>query len=202
MCFLAGVRWWYFALAFMALIIAAPLGWGLLHGYQQQRILTFLNPEADPLGAGYNIIQSIIAIGSGGLFGKGFIQGSQGQLDFLPEKQTDFIFTMLSEELGFVGGAFILLLFALLLLYGFAISVRCRSAFGALLAAGVTVMIFIHMATNMAMVMGLMPVVGVPLPFISYGGSMLVTVMAGIGFLLCAYVHRDSIIKRASGGEL
>lgn len=201
MYFLAGVRWRYFLFMIAVGLASIPIGWEMLHDYQQRRILTFLNPEADSLGSGYNIIQSMIAIGSGGFLGKGFVRGSQGQLDFLPEKQTDFIFTMLAEEFGFLGCMVVLLLFALLLIYGFAIAVRARSHFGSLLAGGVVMMLFIHMAINLAMVMGLMPVVGVPLPFISYGGSMLVTVMIGMGFLLCVYAHRDESVK-SSGNFL
>ena len=175
--------------------------WTTLRSYQQKRILTFLDPESDPLGAGYHILQSKIALGSGGLFGKGFMQGSQSHLNFLPEKQTDFIFTMLAEEFGMVGGLVLLGLYLLIMIYGFAISLRSRTHFGRLLAMGITSMLFLYVFINIAMVMGLIPVVGVPLPLISYGGTAMLTLMIGMGFLICTYIHRDVAISRHGSGE-
>ncbi len=196
MCFLAGVQWRYFIGLAAGGLAAAPMAWHFLHDYQKRRVLTFLDPEKDPLGAGYNILQSMIAIGSGGLFGKGFMQGSQNQLNFLPEKHTDFIFTILAEEFGFMGCVFLLLLYMLLLLYGFMVAMNSRSTFGALLALGVTAMVFIHVLINCGMVMGMLPVVGVPLPLMSYGGSITVSTVIAVGLLLNAYVHRDQLPSR------
>jgi rod shape determining protein RodA len=200
MFFVVGVAWRYFIITGVAILSALPVGWMYLYDYQKRRVMTFLNPESDPLGAGYNIMQSKIAIGSGGLFGKGFLQGSQSQLEFLPEKETDFIFTMLAEEWGFIGGFGVLILYLLLMYYGLAIAMRCKHTFGSLLATGITAMIFLHVLINVAMVMGLLPVVGVPLPLLSYGGTIIVTIMMGFGLMLNAYVHRDEKLPRASGG--
>ncbi|MBT6406215.1 MAG: rod shape-determining protein RodA, partial [Rhodospirillaceae bacterium] len=155
--FLAGVRIWKFGLLIVLGLISLPVVWQFLRGYQQQRVLTFLNPESDPLGAGYHIIQSKIALGSGGLFGKGFMQGTQSHLSFLPEKQTDFIFTMLAEEFGLVGGLGLLGLYALILIYGISISLSSRNHFGRLVGMGVTTMFFLYVFINIAMVMGLIP---------------------------------------------
>lgn len=198
--FVAGVRLWKFGLVFAAAGAAVPIAWSMLRPYQQKRIFTFLDPETDPLGAGYNILQSKIALGSGGVFGKGFMQGSQSHLNFLPEKQTDFIFTMLAEELGMFGGLVLLGLYILMMVYGFAISLRSRNHFGRLLAMGITCVLFLFVFINIAMVMGLIPVVGVPLPLISYGGTAMLTLMIGMGFLICTYIHRDVIIPRHGGG--
>jgi len=184
--FIAGVNWRWFVGSILLGLASAPIGWHFLHDYQKQRVLTFLNPEADPLGAGYNILQSMIAIGSGGLFGKGFLNGSQGQLDFLPEKQTDFIFTMLAEEFGFLGGAAIIACYCLLIILALAIASRSRNRFGGLVAAGISAMLFMHVFINIAMVMGMIPVVGVPLPLLSYGGSILLAMLTGFGLLLNA----------------
>ncbi|MDX2095767.1 MAG: rod shape-determining protein RodA [Alphaproteobacteria bacterium] len=196
MCFMAGIRWWYFAGALGAVMGAVPVAYHFLHDYQKQRVLTFLDPGSDPLGAGYNIIQSKIAIGSGGFFGKGLLNGSQSQLDFLPEKQTDFIFTMMAEELGFVGAVVLLVLYGLLIAFAMRLAVHARSIYGRLLAAGVAALLFIHIFINMAMVMGLIPVVGVPLPFLSYGGSFLLTTLMACGLLQHVYIHRDHSIAR------
>ncbi len=196
MFFLAGVRWWKFALVIGAVAAAVPVLWQQLHGYQKQRVLTFLNPEADPLGSGYHIIQSKIALGSGGLWGKGFLGGTQSQLSFLPEKQTDFVFTMLAEEAGLVGALILLGLFFLLVFYGLTFAVRARSQFGRLLAMGVTVTFFLYVIINVAMVTGLIPVVGVPLPLVSYGGTAMLTVLGGFGLLLGVDLHRDVAIAR------
>ncbi len=195
--FLAGVRIWKFVTLFVAALAAVPIAWQFLHRYQQQRVLTFLNPESDPLGAGYHILQSKIALGSGGMFGKGFLQGSQSHLNFLPEKQTDFIFTMLAEELGMVGGLGLIGLYVLVVGYGFAIAIRSRSQFGRLVALGITTTLYLYLFINVAMVMGLIPVVGVPLPMISYGGTAMLTVMLGLGIVIGVSVHRDVRIGRA-----
>ncbi|MEJ2026084.1 MAG: rod shape-determining protein RodA [Limibacillus sp.] len=200
MFFVVGVRLWKFALVIAGGLAAIPIGWQFLHDYQQKRVLTFLNPENDPLGAGYHITQSKIALGSGGVFGKGFMQGSQSHLNFLPEKQTDFIFTMLAEEFGMVGGLFLLLIYAGIIVYGFAIALRSRNHFGRVLAMGVSANLFFYVFINTAMVMGLIPVVGVPLPMISYGGTAMVAVMGSIGLLLSVYVHRDIRIPRQGPG--
>ena len=200
MFWLAGIRLWMFVVVGAAIVGAIPLAWQfMLRGYQQQRILTFLNPETDPLGAGYHILQSKIALGSGGVFGKGFLRGTQSHLNFLPEKQTDFIFTMLAEEFGLVGGIGLLGLFMLLIAYGIAISLRCRNQFGRLLACGLTVSFFLYVFINIAMVMGLLPVVGVPLPLISYGGTALLTVLMGFGIVMSVNLHRDVHINRFGG---
>ena len=197
--FLAGVRWWKFALVLAAGGGVAPVAWRFLRDYQKNRILNFLDPENDPLGAGYHSLQSKIAIGSGGLFGKGFMAGSQAHLSFLPEKQTDFIFTMLAEEFGLVGCIVLLAAYTLVFVYGFAIAFRSRSHFGRLLALGLTINVFLYVFINTGMVMGLLPVVGVPLPLISYGGTAMLTVMFGFGLMMSVYVHRD--LRLGRGGE-
>ncbi len=196
MGFLAGIRWRYFIGVVVTAIAATPVAWYFMHDYQKTRVLTFLDPQKDPLGAGYNILQSMIAIGSGGLFGKGYMQGSQNQLNFLPEKQTDFIFTMYAEEMGFLGGIMLLFLYFTLLLSGMIVASRSRSTFGAMMAAGVTALLFIHIIINVGMVMGLLPVVGVPLPLMSYGGSITMTAVFAVGLMLNAWVHRDQMPGR------
>ncbi|MGE4562206.1 MAG: rod shape-determining protein RodA [Rhodospirillales bacterium] len=200
--FVVGVRLWKFSALMLASLAAAPVAWQFLHKYQQNRILTFLNPENDPLGAGYHIIQSKIALGSGGIFGKGFIKGTQGHLSFLPEMQTDFIFTMLAEEFGLVGGLELLGLYSLILIYGFAIAMRCRSQFGRLVGVGVTATFFLYFFINIAMAMGMIPVVGVPLPLISYGGTAMMTLLFGFGLLMSVWVHRDTMIGRHGGSQV
>ncbi len=189
--FIAGVRLRIFFLMTVAAAAAVPAGWHFLRDYQKNRIYTFLDPESDPLGAGYHILQSKIALGSGGLFGKGFLLGSQSHLSFLPEKQTDFVFTTLAEEFGFVGGLGLLALYTLIIGYGFVIAFRCRSHFGRLLGLGIVTNFSLYVFINTAMVMGLIPVVGVPLPLISYGGTAMLAVMFGFGLLLNVGVHRD-----------
>jgi len=202
MFFLAGVRLWLFGGVFAAGIAAVPVVWHSMRAYQRERIYTFINPESDPLGAGYHSLQSKIAIGSGGIFGKGFLMGTQSHLDFLPEKQTDFIFTMLAEEWGLVGSLVLLGLYMLVFVYGYAIALRSRNHFGRLLALGITVNLFLYVFINTAMVIGLIPVVGVPLPLISYGGTAMLTVMFGFGLLMSVYIHRDTRIGRfGEGGE-
>ena len=199
--FAAGVRMWKFALVGAAAIGSVPVAWQFLHEYQRTRVLSFLDPESDPLGAGYHIIQSKIALGSGGMFGRGFMQGSQSHLNFLPEKQTDFIFTMLAEEFGMIGGLVLLGLYAILLIYGLAIALRSRNQFGRLLAVGIACNIFLYVFINIAMVMGIVPVVGVPLPLISYGGTAMLTIMAALGLLMSVYIHRDVRFPRRGPGE-
>ena len=191
----AGVRWWKMALVVLPIPFAARIAYGYLHDYQRARIETFINPESDPLGAGYNIQQSKIALGSGGMWGKGFLQGTQGHLNFLPEKQTDFIFTMLAEEFGFVGCLAIMGLLTLIVLGAMAIALRCRHQFGRLVALGIAMNFFLYVAVNIAMVTGAIPVGGVPLPLVSYGGSASLTVMLGFGILMSVHVHRDVEFK-------
>ena len=187
----AGLRWWKVGLVALAVVVAAPIGYNHLRDYQRARIDTFLNPESDPLGAGYNIIQSKIALGSGGIWGKGFLQGTQGHLNFLPEKQTDFIFTMLAEEFGLVGGVAVLALLSCIILGGMLIALRCRHQYGRLVALGISVNFFMYVFVNIAMVMGAIPVGGVPLPLVSHGGSAMIMVMIGMGVLMSVHVHRD-----------
>jgi rod shape determining protein RodA len=170
--------------------LTVPMVWLFLKGYQKQRILTFLNPDRDPLGAGYHIIQSKIAIGSGMITGKGFLKGTQNALDFLPEQHTDFIFSVLAEEWGLIGAMTVLVVFLLITIWGLQIAKSSRDPFGTILAVGVTAMIALQVFINIGMVMGLMPVVGVTLPFISYGGSSIITMMAGIGLLLNVSMRR------------
>jgi rod shape determining protein RodA len=194
--FLAGVRIWKFAVVIAAVGAALPLVWGHMRDYQKNRIYTFLNPENDPLGTGYHILQSKIALGSGGVFGKGYLDGTQSHLSFLPEKHTDFIFTMFAEEWGLVGGLVLLGLYTLVFVYGYAIALRSRNHFGRLLAFGITINFFLYVFVNTGMVMGLLPVVGVPLPLISYGGTSMLSVMFGFGLMASVYIHRDTTIGR------
>jgi len=200
--FLAGVRWWKFALVGAGAAAALPVIWGQLHAYQRERVLTFLDPDQDPLGSGYHIIQSKIALGSGGIWGKGFLEGTQAQLSFLPEKHTDFVFTMLAEEQGFVGGLAVLALYLVVFFMGLLFALRTRSQFGRLLAAGASVTFFLYVVINVAMVTGLIPVVGVPLPLVSYGGTAMMTVMVGCGLALGVDVHRDLYMRRHPDDDL
>ena len=194
--FLAGVRMWKFISVGMIIVMAIPLMWNFaLHDYQKQRILTFVNPNNDPLGSGYNIIQSKIAIGSGGMFGKGFLNGTQGQLNFLPEKQTDFIFTMLSEEFGFFGSVSTIIVYCIIIVICTNIAVKTKHQFGRLLVLGIVSIFFTHMFINTAMVMGLIPVVGAPLPFISYGGTIMASMMIGFGLVLNVDLNRNADLK-------
>ncbi len=194
--FVSGVAIRYFLFAGILAASVIPLAWQFLREYQKERILTFINPEADPLGAGYHILQSKIALGSGGLFGRGFMHGTQSHLNFLPEHQTDFIFTMLAEELGLIGALGLITLYIFLFGYGFAIALRSRNHFGRLLGIGLTTTLFLYVFINIAMVAGLVPVVGVPLPLVSYGGTAMMTVLASLGLLMSIYVHRDEQIGR------
>ena len=200
--FLAGVPLRMFAAAAAAAVAAAPLAWSMLRGYQKSRLQTFLDPERDPLGAGYHILQSKIALGSGGLFGKGFLHGTQSHLSFLPEKQTDFIFTMIAEEFGLFGGLILLALYLVVLVYAFAIALRSRSRFGRLLGLGIATNFFLYAFINTAMVTGLIPVVGVPLPLISYGGTAMIAVLVGFGVLMNIGIHRDVRISRDGESRL
>lgn len=195
--FLAGVSLWYFAgaVAAGAGLVTAVLksqgtDWQLIEDYQFRRIFTFLDPSADPLGAGYHITQAKIAMGSGGLLGKGYMQGTQARLNFLPEKHTDFIFTTLAEEFGYVGTTAVLLLYLLVIVFCIVSAVSNRDRFGALLTGGIAMSFFLLFAVNMGMVMGLMPVVGVPLPLISYGGSAMLVLLAAFGLVQSAHIHR------------
>jgi len=194
--FVAGVRWWKFALVIAIAAFVLPYAWDHLHDYQKARVMTFLDPDSDPLGAGYNIIQSKIALGSGGLFGKGFGQGTQSQLQFLPEKHTDFIFVVLAEEFGMVGAVALLGLYFILLVYGYMISLSARSQFARLAAFGLTTSFFLYVFVNVAMVTGTIPVVGIPLPLVSYGGTAMMTLLIGCGLLLGLSVHREVRISR------
>ncbi len=196
MFFVAGVRLWKFALVALGGLAAMPVAWAMLRDYQRNRILTFLDPERDPLGAGYHILQSKIALGSGGMFGKGFLEGTQSHLNFLPEKQTDFIFTMLAEELGMVGCLVLLGLYALTVTIAFTIALRSQSLFGRMLGMGIAMIFFLYVFINVAMVTGLIPVVGVPLPLVSYGGTAMLTMMIGMGLLLGVDIHRDMRLGR------
>jgi rod shape determining protein RodA len=202
LCFLGGVRLRMFVLAAAGAGVAAPIAWRMLREYQKTRLYTFLDPEQDPLGAGYHITQSKIALGSGGMFGKGFLLGTQTHLSFLPEKQTDFIFTIIAEEFGLVGGLVLLALFVMVVGYSFAIGMRSRTLFGRLLGLGLGANFFLYAFINTAMVMGLIPVVGVPLPLISYGGTAMITMMLGFGLLMNVGVHRDVRIGRRGESEL
>jgi rod shape determining protein RodA len=195
--FAAGVSLWYFA-AVLGLIGAGIAGifllrgtpWQLIHDYQYKRIDTFLDPSADPLGAGYNILQAKIALGSGGLTGKGFMQGTQSRLNFLPEKHTDFIFTTLGEEFGFIGEISLLTLYAAILIFLFWAAMQNKDRFSSLLLIGIATNFFLYLAVNLAMVMGMAPVVGVPLPFLSYGGSATLVLLLAFGLAQSAIVHR------------
>ena len=191
MFFVVGVQIWKFVVVFIGGLITIPFAWHFLHDYQQNRVLTFLNPERDPLGAGYHIIQSKIALGSGGVFGKGFLKGSQSHLNFLPEKHTDFIFTMLSEEFGLVGAVLVVILNILILAYSYSFALKSTSYFGKLLAIGLATNYFMYVFINIAMVLGLLPVVGIPLPLISYGGTVMLSIMASFGIILCVHINRN-----------
>lgn len=194
--FAAGVQWWKFAAIGGGVLATSPIIWTLLYDYQKKRILTFFDPKMDTANAGYHITQSKIALGSGGITGKGFLQGTQSHLNFLPEKQTDFIFTMFSEEFGLIGGILLLTLYALLLAYGFHVSIASRNSFGCFVAIGITTTIFLYVFINMAMVMGMLPVVGVPLPLISYGGTALLTLLIGQGLIFSVAIHHNVRIGR------
>lgn len=198
MFYLAGVQWWKFGLGIGAVVAAMPVLWHFLHDYQKNRILTFLDPERDPLNTGYHIIQAKIALGSGGLWGKGFLSGTQSHLNFLPEPHTDFIFTTYSEEFGMIGGALVILLNLILISYGywFAFRIHNSNYFGKMVILGLNTNYFLYIFINIAMVTGLLPVVGIPLPLISYGGTVILTVMTSFGIMLSFYVNRDRELKK------
>ncbi len=188
--FLAGMAWKWLCL-FSGLILACmPVFWFYLHDYQRQRILTLLNPESDPLGTGYHIIQSKIAIGSGGLYGKGWLNGTQSQLDFIPERSTDFIFAVFGEEFGFLGAALLLFIYGFIVMRGLSIAMRAQDTYSRLLAGSLSLSFFSYFVVNIGMVSGLLPVVGVPLPLISYGGTSAVTILAAFGILMSIHSHR------------
>ena len=192
--FLAGLRWRLLLYAVVLLVPAAALIWHYgMHEYQRQRVLTFINPEADPLGAGYHIIQSKIAIGSGGLYGKGWLNGTQAHLDFLPERSTDFIFAVVGEEFGLLGSALLLTLYLAIVLRGLYIALQAQETFTRLLAGGLALVFLVYVVVNIGMVTGLLPVVGLPLPLVSYGGSAMVTIMAAFGILMSIHTHRSLI---------
>jgi rod shape determining protein RodA len=178
------VRLWLFGTAAAAVAAMLPVVWSMMHDYQRKRVLIFLDPESDPRGAGYHITQSKIAIGSGGLSGKGFLNGTQSHLDYLPELHTDFAFATMAEEWGLMGGLFVIILYGLVLAWGIRTAVSARSQFQRLLSLGLTATLFFYLAINMMMVMGLAPVVGIPLPLISWGGSAMMTVMILLGVVM------------------
>jgi len=200
--FLAGVNWFYFLAGLIGVLSAVPFLWQRLHDYQKARILTFVDPDRDPLGAGYHILQSKIALGAGGVSGKGFMQGTQSQLNFLPEKHTDFIFTMFAEEMGFIGAMSLLALYLLMMLFILYMTLRSKSTFGRLLASGIGITLFVYIFINVAMVMGLVPVVGVPLPLVSYGGTSMLTVMFGLGLVLNVHLHRNRLMAERAPGAV
>jgi len=186
----SGIRWKYIVSFILLIAASTPLLWFNLHTYQQARVLTFLNPENDPLGAGYHIIQSKIAIGSGGVYGKGWLNGSQAHLEFLPERTTDFIFAVFCEEFGFIGVILLLSLYLFIIVRGLYIATQAQDTFSRLLAGSLTLTFFVYMFVNICMVSGLLPVVGLPLPLISYGGTSMVTLMASFGILMSIHTHR------------
>jgi rod shape determining protein RodA len=188
--FFIGINWKSVAIVFIGCLILLPIGWHFLKDYQKDRLITFLNPNSDPLGAGYHIIQSMIAVGSGGIFGKGFIKGSQTQLKFLPEQQTDFVFSVFAEEWGFIGALVLIIMFMSLILWGLKIALHSRDLLGTLIALGITAFIFWEVFINIGMVLGILPVVGIPLPFLSYGGSAMVVLLTAIGLLMNVSVRR------------
>lgn len=199
----AGLPWRWFGMAVIAAFAAVPALWHFMHGYQKKRVLTLLDPQSDPLGAGYHVIQSTIAIGSGGLFGKGFLQGTQARLHFLPEQHTDFIFSVLAEEGGFIAVSLLLLLYAILITRILVISQRAHSRFASLICIGVASIFMLYIVVNIGMVSGLLPVVGLPLPFISYGGSALVTMLAALGLVMRVVIEsKESIPWQRPGSSL
>ena len=190
--FFVGVQFWKFALCFVIGLCFIPIVWNYgLHDYQKQRVLTFLNPESDPLNSGYNIIQSKIAIGSGGIWGNGYLNGTQGQLEFLPEKHTDFIFTILAEEFGFIGSVFFILLYLVLFMLFLYVITKCNHSYGKIIVSGIFINMFCHFFINIGMITGLLPVVGTPFPLLSYGGSITVSTLIAIGLVLNVDLNRN-----------
>jgi rod shape determining protein RodA len=191
--FFAGISWKVLGTLTGIGLAALPIGWGLLHDYQRKRVLTLLDPTTDPLGAGYHIIQSTIAVGSGGLWGKGWLNGTQAHLEFIPERHTDFIFAVFSEEFGLIGNLVLITLYALLIGRGLMIAANAATVFARLLAGAISLMFFTYAFVNMGMVSGVLPVVGVPLPFLSYGGTALLTLFIGVGILMSVHHHRKLV---------
>jgi rod shape determining protein RodA len=191
--FLAGLSWKVLVGLAVAGAASLPLLWSVLHDYQRQRILTLLDPTTDPLGAGYHIIQATIAVGSGGIFGKGWLSGTQAHLEFIPERSTDFVFAVFSEEFGLLGNCVLLFLYTALIMRGLMIAANAPNSFSRLLAGGITLTFFTYVFVNMGMVSGILPVVGVPLPLISYGGTALVTLLIGFGILMSIQKHRKLV---------
>lgn len=194
--FLAGISWKFISSAILSICAFIPVMWYfLMHDYQRQRVLTLFNPERDPLGKGYHILQSKTAIGSGGIWGKGWLEGTQSQLEFIPERHTDFIFSVIAEEFGFIGAIILLVLFLCLISRGLIIAAQAKTTFGRILAGGLTLVLFIYVFINIGMVSGILPVVGVPLPLISYGGSSLVVLMASFGIIMSIHTHKNMLSK-------
>jgi len=188
--FLAGMRWRIIILLLVGVAVAAPFAWNYLHDYQRQRVLTLINPEADPLGSGYHTIQSMIAVGSGGVYGKGWLNSSQAHLDYLPESSTDFIFAVFAEEFGLIGSLLLVVIYAIIVTRGILIAYLAKDTYTRLLAGSLSLTFFFYFFVNMGMVTGILPIVGIPLPIMSYGGSSIVTVMAGLGILMSIQTHR------------
>ena len=193
--FLSGLKKRYLAIAFALFLAYLPFMWSSIHPFQKKRVLSFLNPESDPLGSGYHLIQSKIAIGSGGVFGKGWLNSTQGQLDFLPERTTDFIFAILAEEFGFLGVSLLIGIYLFIIWRGIMIAVNAQDLFSRLLASSISLTFFVYVFVNIAMTTGLLPVVGVPLPLISSGGTSMVTIMVGLGMLMSIQTHRRLVEK-------
>lgn len=193
--FFGGIRWRVLFGTLFTLLALIPVLWQFMHDYQKQRVLTLLNPESDPLGSGYHIIQSTIAIGSGGIYGKGWLNGTQSQLDFLPERTTDFIYAVFAEEFGIMGAIVLLSLYAFIIIRGLYIAANAQDSFGRLLAGSLSMTFFVYLFVNVGMVSGILPVVGVPLPLVSYGGTSMVTLMAGFGMLMSISTHRRLVAK-------
>ncbi len=198
MVFVNGIRWRWLIIVLAGVVITLPFAWSQMHDYQKDRIFTFMDPEKDPRGAGYNVIQSKIAIGSGGFLGKGYLDNNQSTLKFLPENQTDFAFTVFAEEFGFIGSVFFLLCFGYLIFYGSLVGLQCKNYFGKMLAFGVTSLLFIHICVNFSMIMGLLPVVGIPLPFVSYGGSSLMLCVFCLGLLINVDINKNTVIQSST----
>ena len=193
--FLSGLKKRYLAIAFALFLAYLPFMWSSIHPFQKKRVLSFLNPESDPLGSGYHLIQSKIAIGSGGVFGKGWLNSTQGQLDFLPERTTDFIFAILAEEFGFLGVSLLIGIYLFIIWRGIMIAINAQDLFSRLLASSISLTFFVYVFVNIAMTTGLLPVVGVPLPLISSGGTSMVTIMIGLGMLISVQTHRRLVEK-------
>ncbi len=202
MIFVTGVSWKKIIFVVLLVGISIPVLYENMHDYQKRRVHTFIHPEDDPLGSGYNIIQSKIAVGSGGIFGKGFLNGSQTQLNFVPEQQTDFIFSILAEEFGFIGSVICLLLYGTLLILSRRVAESCTSVYAKAIAVGMSSIIFVHVFVNIGMVIGIVPVVGVPLPLISYGGSSLISSLIAVAFIVNAQIHRNVHIYINEDDEL